>query len=104
MKKLYYNSLDEVREQWLDPDFNVTQERDYIENIVECIREGVDSNKKTVPLFEIHVKGEEHYLVIDAPRSEWYKAIEQCLKFYEEHGTEDECIDTWQLKKDLEIS
>ncbi len=95
MRKLEIDSLQELEEIFREKSVDMTN------NIRECIQEAFDSNKKTVTLFEIAIDGLDSSFEISLPIKEWGKALENCLKHYEEWEMGDEAIDTYLLIQNI---
>jgi hypothetical protein len=91
MRKLQIESLEELESVFKEKTVDMTT------NIRDSIQEAIDSKKKTALLFEIEVDGMDTSFEISITSKEWMRALENCLKHYEEWGMSDEAIDTWQL-------
>ena len=96
MLNLNFNTLQEFEEL-----FSYSNQK-IVDGVYNGINEGYLFSKKTVKLFSISFRDEEICYEISLPNTDWARALDVCLKFYEENGTQDECIDTWKLKDNIE--
>lgn len=95
MLTLQIEDLEELRTIFREKSVNMTT------SIRGSIQEAFEKKKKTAALFEIHVRDSEESFEISLPVTEWFPALENCLKHYQEWKMADEAIDTYLLIKEL---
>ena len=95
MKKLHFENTSEFETLFK------SKEQEITDAIVEGIQEAVNYAKKTAYLFEVTFEQVHLSYEISLPSSQWEKALDSCLKHYEELNESDKAIDTYLLKKQV---
>jgi len=91
MKKLHFNNTLEFETLFKN------QSKDIIETIVKGIEKSILENKDSAELFRITFEETEIAYEISLPKEEWISSLDNCLAYYHENDSVDDCIDTWKL-------
>ena len=95
MKKINIESIEDLDALSKEKTLDMT------DTIKNSIQQAHSSKKRTAQLFEIHIQGTDSAFEISLTKVEWIKALENCLKHYEEWEHSDDAIDTYMLIKTL---
>lgn len=95
MKKINIESIEDLDALFKEKTLDMT------DTIKNSIQQAHSSKKRTAQLFEIHIQGTDSAFEISLTKVEWIKALENCLKHYEEWEHSDDAIDTYMLIKTL---
>ena len=91
MTKLHFETVEQF-----DQAFKIKSKK-ITDAIYQAIEEAVANREKTAMLFEISFDSADVDYEISLPKNQWPKALESCLKHYEELGSVNESIDAWKL-------
>tara|TARA_R100000541_G_scaffold52393_1_gene60103 strand:- start:41 stop:346 length:306 start_codon:yes stop_codon:yes gene_type:complete len=96
MINLNFNTLEEFEQL-----FSYTNKK-VVDGICNSINEAYLFSRKSAKIFNISFQDKEMSYEISLPLKEWPEALSTCLKYYEDNGESDQCIDTWKLKDNIE--
>ena len=96
MMHLNFESLEQFEDL-----FSYTN-RKVVDGVFSAINDSYLFSKKTAKIFNITFQDNEVGYEITLPQEQWCNALSVVLRYYEDNGTSDECIDTWKLIQNIE--